>query len=681
MKKLGIRRTTSRQYVDKNKAVIEREIRTVLEGARANLVQSGLPERYWPLASEHHCMALHTTTRLDNGKVPWQLRFGEDFSGMQIPFGAKVLFWNNPKLKAPKISKFSPTAAEGIFLGYHIQPGFIWKEEYLVAPLDKIEGAIEANDLKIIRSKKVELLHGDFVFPLTHGLEALGNQKPPQLDQNANVRPAGVEANEDADLAEYAPSDDEDEAKGSSEPGPIDPPPSEAPRPKTGWDPFKMPDGSPVPKGYNYDGTRLVRNKRGSARPLDTPSSAWVMMSQKDRAADIERYRKKLEAQKEAEYQELKKAAPAMPVTHGRVECHRERFAHLCVDKLGDIADSMYALVAKILQQPEIQRTPAAKAALDKEWQKLVDKGCWIEKQVREYDQVASEAQKKKLKVHFGRVFEICTLKGSELKEGDPNRKYKGRSVFQGNKVLDENSDHALFAELGSSPASMEAGKIIDVYGSQPGFTKQQADARQAYTQALFKGTETWVRLPRNRWPKAWSKMKDPVSPLRLALYGHPDSGASEGFGNSIVLRNSLRLVSSLSYLIFGLRYSITPNWTSSWLFTLMTLRWLDRKRTWQRDGNCSRNSSIWTPLKYWADTLVACITKNPKSSCQLLLTRSTRSLRKALSLQLLLSGMKIIGISILRTCWLLSIIVTLVSVFICSHRGRRFHVSHHDYV
>ena len=286
-----------------------------------------------------------------------------------------------------------------------------------------------------------------------------------------------------------------------------------------------MPDGSPVPKGYNYHGTRLVRNKRGSARPLDTPSSAWVMMSQKDRAADIERYRKKLEAQKEAEYQELKKATPAMPVTHGRVECHRERFAHLCVDKLDDIADSMYALVAKILQQPEIQRTPAAKAALDKEWQKLVDKGCWIEKQVREYDQVASEAQKKKLKVHFGRVFEICTLKGSELKEGDPNRKYKCRSVFHGNKVLDENSDHALFAELGSSPASMEAGKIIDVYGSQPGFTKQQADARQAYTQALFKGTETWVRLPRNRWPKAWSNMKDPVAPLRLALYGHPDSG------------------------------------------------------------------------------------------------------------------------------------------------------------
>ena len=152
MKKLGIRRNTSRQYVDRNKAVIEREIRTVSEGTRANLVQSGLLERCWPLASEHHCMALNTSTRLDNDKVPWQLRFGEDFSGMRIPFGAKILFWNNPKVKAPKISKFSPTAAEGIFLGHRIQPGFIWKDEYLAAPLDKTEGAIEANDLKIIRS-------------------------------------------------------------------------------------------------------------------------------------------------------------------------------------------------------------------------------------------------------------------------------------------------------------------------------------------------------------------------------------------------------------------------------------------------------------------------------------------------------------------------------------------------
>ena len=110
---------------------------------------------------------------------------------------------------------------------------------------------------------------------------------------------------------------------------------------------------------------------------------------------------------------------------------------------------------------------------------------------MREYDSAAAEARKSNEKVHFGKIFEIGTLKGSELKENDPNRRYKGRSVFQGNKVVDENSDHALFADMSSSPASMEAGKILDVFGSQPGFAIQQADAKQAYTQALFTGVAT----------------------------------------------------------------------------------------------------------------------------------------------------------------------------------------------
>ena len=57
-------------------------------------------------------------------------------------------------------------------------------------------------------------------------------------------------------------------------------------------------------------------------------------------------------------------------------------------------------------------------------------------------------------------------------------------------------------------------------------YSKSQADAKSAYTQALFEGVPTWIRLPRNRWPKEWQKRyQDPIVPLLLALYGHPDSG------------------------------------------------------------------------------------------------------------------------------------------------------------
>ena len=50
------RHNTSREYVDENKASIEREIRTTLEGTRSNLEQSGFPERDWPLAAQHHAL-------------------------------------------------------------------------------------------------------------------------------------------------------------------------------------------------------------------------------------------------------------------------------------------------------------------------------------------------------------------------------------------------------------------------------------------------------------------------------------------------------------------------------------------------------------------------------------------------------------------------------------------------
>ena len=214
-----------------------------------------------------------------------------------------------------------------------------------------------------------------------------------------------------------------------------------------------------------------------------------------------------------------------MPVTYNLQPEHRERLKGLCRDKLGHVTTQQLALVARLVSQAEVERTPDAKAAMDKEWKKLTDKGCWLEDKVREFPDVQREARHQKRKMHIGRIFEICNQKGSELSKGHPDQKWKGRSVFQGNKVSDENDDHAIFAELGSSPASMEAAKIIDVFGSQPGYSKQQADARQAYTQALFTGIETWVRLPRNRWPKEWNGTKDPVCPLRLALYGHPDSG------------------------------------------------------------------------------------------------------------------------------------------------------------
>ena len=94
--------------------------------------------------------------------------------------------------------------------------------------------------------------------------------------------------------------------------------------------------------------------------------------------------------------------------------------------------------------------------------------------------------------------------------------------------MKDQNFKAALFQDLGSSPASIQASKCCDAYGLLPGHTVQQADARQAYTQTYLGGPHvTWARLPRNRWPDEWVKRKmvDPVVRQIRNLYGHPDAG------------------------------------------------------------------------------------------------------------------------------------------------------------
>ena len=72
----------------------------------------------------------------------------------------------------------------------------------------------------------------------------------------------------------------------------------------------------------------------------------------------------------------------------------------------------------------------------------------------------------------------------------------------------------------------MEAGKAGDAYGLIEGNCIETTVAVQAYVQSKLGGKTTWIRLPENRWPKHWiGKYNDPVIPLVLALYGHPDSG------------------------------------------------------------------------------------------------------------------------------------------------------------
>ena len=81
--------------------------------------------------------------------------------------------------------------------------------------------------------------------------------------------------------------------------------------------------------------------------------------------------------------------------------------------------------------------------------------GVWDEDAVQEWSSVRRDAQKQNIKANVGLIFGIVVEKNHELPEHDPNMKYKGRAVFQGNNVWDEEGNWAVFQELGSCPATM----------------------------------------------------------------------------------------------------------------------------------------------------------------------------------------------------------------------------------
>merc|ERR1712240_4068 len=136
------------------------------------------------------------------------------------------------------------------------------------------------------------------------------------------------------------------------------------------------------------------------------------------------------------------------------------------------------------------------------EWDKLVKNEVFRLSEVREWAAVSSEAKRNQSVVHHGSLATIVVEKNHELPETDPSRKYKGRTVFLGDQVRDHNGDSAVFEELQSAPAAMEAGRICDMYGCVEGNSLETSDGVQAYVQAELKGPKTWVEIPKLHWPQ-----------------------------------------------------------------------------------------------------------------------------------------------------------------------------------
>ena len=139
-----------------------------------------------------------------------------------------------------------------------------------------------------------------------------------------------------------------------------------------------------------------------------------------------------------------------------------------------------FNLVHKFIPMPQAMKIPAAKAAVDKKWEKFEKISAWNLTKVKSKKQVIEEARTSGATVHFVSLIDICHLKNDELEA--KHQKYKGRVVLRGDIVKENSGSYAECPDI-------------------------------------------WIRLPRHKWSNSWSNMEDPVVPLERNLYGHPLAG------------------------------------------------------------------------------------------------------------------------------------------------------------
>ena len=147
---------TSTPHRSETNGIAERAVRRVKEGTSAVLLQSGLNESWWADSMECYTYLRNVTDLLSDGKTPYERRFGQPFEGPIIPFGSLVEYHPITAKDQSRIHQFGKKVLPGLFLGYALYAGGIWKGDVLVADLEELE-TMDASEIysKRLNAKEV----------------------------------------------------------------------------------------------------------------------------------------------------------------------------------------------------------------------------------------------------------------------------------------------------------------------------------------------------------------------------------------------------------------------------------------------------------------------------------------------------------------------------------------------
>ena len=192
---------TSTPHRSETNGIAERAVRRVTEGTSAVLLQSGLNESWWADSMECYTYLRNVTDLLSDGKTPYERRFGQPLKGPIIPFGSLVEYHPKTAKDQSRIHQFGKKVLPGLFFGYALYAGRIWKGDVLVAVLEELE-TMDASEIfsKRLNAKEVKFPKekGEFIFPIADGrINPLGGDQDLRTSTLVRHRPIQGESNID----------------------------------------------------------------------------------------------------------------------------------------------------------------------------------------------------------------------------------------------------------------------------------------------------------------------------------------------------------------------------------------------------------------------------------------------------------------------------------------------------
>ena len=198
---LSCNHCTSTPHRSETNGIAERAVRKVKEGTSAVLLQSGLEENWWADSMECYTYLRNVTDLLSDAKTPYERRFGQPFKGPIIPFVSLVEYHPRTAKDQSRIHQFGKKVLPGLFLGYALYAGGIWKGDTLVADVEELE-TMDASEIYSRRLNAKEVIfpkeNGNFIFPATDGRITLsGRDQELRTSTLIRERPIRGESHED----------------------------------------------------------------------------------------------------------------------------------------------------------------------------------------------------------------------------------------------------------------------------------------------------------------------------------------------------------------------------------------------------------------------------------------------------------------------------------------------------